>query len=77
MTPSTKLTRALVDVATGRAPADLVIRGGKWVCVQSGEIIPNTDIAIVDGHIAYVGADASHAIGKATQVIDAKSATGS
>ena len=72
MTPSTKLTRALVDVAMGRAPADLVIRGGKWVCVQSGEIIPNTDIAIVDGHIAYVGADASHAIGKATQVIDAK-----
>ena len=72
MTPSTKLTRALVDVATGRAPADLVIRGGKWVCVQSGEIIPNTDIAIVDGHIAYVGADASHAIGKSTQVIDAK-----
>ena len=72
MTPSTKLTRALVDVAMGRTPADLVIRGGKWVCVQSGEIIPNTDIAIVDGHIAYVGADASHAIGKATQVIDAK-----
>ena len=72
MTPSTKLTRALVDVAMGRTPADLVIRGGKWVCVQSGEIIPNTDIAIVDGHIAYVGADASHAIGKSTQVIDAK-----
>ena len=72
MTPSTKLTRALVDVAMGRTPADFVIRGGKWVCVQSGEIIPNTDIAIVDGHIAYVGADASHAIGKATQVIDAK-----
>ncbi|MBP6176735.1 MAG: adenine deaminase [Anaerolineales bacterium] len=72
MTPSTKLTRALVDVAMGRTPADLVIRGGKWVCVQSGEIIPNTDIAIVDGHIAYVGADANHTIGKATQVIDAK-----
>lgn len=71
MTPSTKLTRALVDVAMGRTPADLVIRSGKWVCVQSGEIIPNTDIAIVDGHIAYVGADASHAIGKTTQVIDA------
>jgi len=72
MTPSTKLTRALVDVAMGRTPADLVIRGGKWVCVQSGEVIPNTDIAVVDGHIAYVGADASHAIGKTTQVIDAK-----
>jgi adenine deaminase len=42
------------------------------VSVQSGEIIPNTDIAIVDGHIAFVGADASHAIGKGTKVIEAK-----
>ena len=25
--------------------ADLVIRDGQWVCVQSGEIIPHTDIA--------------------------------
>ena len=71
MPASTKLTRSLVDVAMGRTHADLVIRGGKWVCVQSGEIVPNTDIAIVDGHIAYVGSDASHAIGKKTKVIDA------
>ena len=56
----------------GRKPADLVIRGGKWVCVQSGEIIPHTDIASVDGHIAYVGPDASHAIGKQTKVIKAR-----
>ncbi len=72
MPASTKLTRSLVDVAMGRTHADIVIRGGKWVCVQSGEIVPNTDIAIVDGHIAYVGSDASHAIGKKTKVIDAK-----
>ena len=72
MTSSTKLTRSLVDVAMGRAPADLVIRGGKWVCVQSGEIIPGTDIAVVAGHIAYVGSDASHTIGKKTKVIEAK-----
>ncbi|MBK9207918.1 MAG: adenine deaminase [Anaerolineales bacterium] len=72
MTSSTKLTRSLVDVAMGRAPADLVIRGGKWVSVQSGEIIPNTDIAVVNGHIAFVGSDASHTIGKKTQVIEAK-----
>ncbi len=72
MTPSTKLTRSLVDVAMGRAPADLVIRGGKWVCVQSGEIVPDTDIAIVNGHIAFVGRDASHSIGKKTKVIEAK-----
>ncbi|MBI5946295.1 MAG: adenine deaminase [Chloroflexi bacterium] len=71
MTPSTKLTRSLVDVAMGRAPADLVIRGGKWVSVQTGEIIPKTDIAIVNGHIAFVGSDASHAIGKGTKIIEA------
>jgi adenine deaminase len=71
MSSSTKLTRALVDVAMGRAHADLVIRGGKWVSVQSGEIIPKTDIAIVDGHIAYVGGDASHTIGDKTKVVDA------
>ncbi len=72
MPSSTKLTRALVDVSMGRMPADLVIRGGKWVSVQSGEIIPGTDIAIVDGHIAYVGHDAKHAIGRKTRVINAK-----
>ena len=72
MSSSTKLTQVLVDVAMGRAHADLVIRGGKWVCVQSGEIIPDTDIAIVAGRIAYVGRDASHTIGKKTKVIEAK-----
>jgi adenine deaminase len=72
MPSSTKLTRALVDVAMGRVPADLVIQNGTWVSVQSGELIPGTDIAIKDGHIAYVGEDASHTIGKKTKVIDAK-----
>jgi adenine deaminase len=71
MPSSTKLTRALVDTAMGRLPADLVIRNGQWVSVQSGEIIPKTDIAIKDGHVAYVGSDASHTIGKKTKVIDA------
>src|SRR5689334_23770655 len=72
MPASTKLTHALVDVAMGRLLADLVIRNGKWVSVQTGEIIPGTDIAIKDGHIAYVGEDASHTIGKKTKMIDAK-----
>lgn len=69
--PNIALRRLLVDVAMGRQPADLVIRKGKWVSVQSGEIIPDTDIAIVDGHVAFVGTNAGHAIGPATQVIDA------
>jgi adenine deaminase len=63
--------RDLVDCAMGRVPADTVIRNGKWVCVQTGEIIPNTDIAIRNGRIAYVGEDASHTIGDTTHVIDA------
>ena len=65
------LSRTLVDVAMGRKPADLVIRKGSWVCVQSGEIIPNTDIAIADGHFAYVGDDASHCVGEETRVVEA------
>jgi adenine deaminase len=64
--------RELVDCAMGRVPADLVIRKGKWVCVQTGEIIPDTDIAVKSGRIAYVGEDASHTIGKETQVVDAQ-----
>lgn len=71
MSSSTKLTRTLIDVAMGRAHADLVIRGGKWVSVQSGEIIPGTDVAVVDGHVAYVGSDASHTIGDKTKIVDA------
>ena len=65
-------TRALVDVAMGREKADLVIKNGLWVCVQSGEIIPNTDIAVLGERIAYVGEDASHTIGENTQVVDAE-----
>lgn len=72
MPSSLKLTRSLVDVAMGRVPADLVILNGQWVSVQSAEIIPGSDIAIKDGHIAYVGEDARHTIGKKTRVIDAK-----
>ncbi len=61
----------LVDVATGRAPADLVVRGARWVNVHSGEIIPDTDFAIVEGRFAYCGPDASHAIGPDTTVVEA------
>lgn len=61
----------LIDVAMGRTPADTVIRKGRWVNVHSGEIIPDTDIAIVDGRFAYVGPDAAHAIGPQTTVIEA------
>jgi adenine deaminase len=68
------LSQVLADVAMGRKPAGMVIKNGRWVCVQTGEIIPHTDVAIVKGYIAFVGGDASHAVGKGTQVIDAQGA---
>jgi len=61
----------LVAVAAGREPADLVITGGRWVNVHSGEILPDTDVAIADGRFAYVGPSAAHCIGPDTQVIAA------
>lgn len=43
-----------VDVAAGRAPADLILRGGRIVNVLSHEIV-EADIAISDGWIVGVG----------------------
>ena len=63
--------KKLIDIAMGRKKADLVIKNGQWVNVQSGEIIPGTDIAIGGERIAYVGEDAGHTIGKDTTVIEA------
>lgn len=68
---STKI-RNLVDVAMGRTTADLVFQNGIWVCVQTGEFIPGTDIAVSGDRIAFVGPDASHTIGEETEVIDAR-----
>ncbi|MCV2448005.1 adenine deaminase [Paracoccus sp. DMF] len=61
----------LVEVAAGRAPADLVIRGGQWVNVHTREVIPGIDVAVADGRVAYVGPDAGPAIGPDTQLIEA------
>lgn len=68
----TETAPRLVDVAAGRAHADLVVRAGRWVNVHSGEIIPNTDIAIAEGRFAYCGPDASHCIGPETKIVEAK-----
>jgi adenine deaminase len=66
-----KDSRKLVDVAMGRKPADIIIRDGRWVCVQSGEIIRHIDLAIAGHRIAYVGEDARHCRGPETLVIEA------
>lgn len=60
----------LVAVAAGRATADLVLRGGKLVNVQSREILDGWQVAVVAGRFAYIGPDASHCIGPETRLID-------
>ncbi len=72
--PWSEVAARLIDVATGKTPADLVVRGGRWVNVHSREVIPATDVAIAAGRFAYAGPDASHAIGPDTEVIDADGA---
>jgi adenine deaminase len=66
----TEVSDTLAKVAIGKASAELVIRGGTWVNVQSGELIPSMDVAIAEGRIAYVG-NAEHTIGVDTKIIDA------
>ncbi len=62
----------LIAVASGREPADMVIRGGIWVNVHTRELLPDHDIAIAAGRVAFVGPDASHCTGPTTQIIEAK-----
>ncbi|MEP5009962.1 amidohydrolase family protein, partial [Roseobacter sp.] len=61
----------LVAVAAGRDAADTVIRNGRWVNVHTREVLPEHDIAMAEGRIAYVGPDASHCIGPDTEIIEA------
>lgn len=61
----------LVAVAAGREAADLVIRGGKLVNVQTREILDGWQVAIAAGRFAYVGPDAAHCIGAGTEVAEA------
>ncbi|RVV97675.1 adenine deaminase [Mesobaculum littorinae] len=62
----------LVAVASGREPADLVIRGGRVVNVHSREVLDGWQVAVADGRFAYVGPDAGHCVGDGTQVIEAE-----
>ncbi|WP_298858750.1 adenine deaminase [uncultured Sulfitobacter sp.] len=61
----------LVNVAAGRIPADMIITGGIWVNVHTREALPDHDIAIVEGRIAFVGVNADYCKGPDTQIIEA------
>ena len=59
-------------VAMGDKKADLLLKNCNLLSVYTREIIPKTQIAVIDDRIAYVGPDASHALGPKTTVIDVK-----
>ena len=61
----------VIDVALGNAPADMVIKNGQLINVNTHEIY-KTDIAIADGVIAALGSLGEKTIGADTQVIDAE-----
>jgi adenine deaminase len=60
-----------MKTALGEISADLVVRDAHLVNVNTGEIEPHIDVAVKGGKIALVG-DASHCVGKRTEVIDAR-----
>ena len=64
------MNNELIRVAMGQAPADLIIRGGKLVNVQTAEI-HEADVAISGDRIAAVGTLPETACGPNTKVIDA------
>ena len=74
-TPLWECNDELVRVAQGARPAKLVIRHANLVSVTTHEILPDTDIAVACGRIAYLGIGehtAEHCIGPDTLVVDAR-----
>jgi adenine deaminase len=69
--PWSETAPELVEVAMGRAPADMLVRNGRWVNVHSGEIIAGTDVAIKAGRFAAVGPDLGYTAGPGTTIIEA------
>lgn len=70
-TPLWEASRTLAAVAGGRQSAETVITGAQLVNVCTGEILPDTGVAISCGRIALVG-DVTRCIGPETTVIDAE-----
>jgi adenine deaminase len=61
--------RELINVAMGKTPADVIVKGGRLLNVSTAEIY-EADVAIKGDRIAAVG-DVSYAKGPGTRVIDA------
>ncbi len=61
---------ALMRVALGEAPPDLLLRGGTVVNVYTGECLDRWEVAMAGDRIAAVGPLGSGVVGPATRVLD-------
>ena len=69
--PWHEVATRLVDVAAGRAAAELVIRNGRWVNVLTREVVDGIDIAVCCGRIACIVEEAGYCTGADTRVVEA------
>ena len=61
---------SLNAVAMGEKKATIILKNCRLVNVYTREVIPQTQIAILNDRIAFVGQDASHTIGSKTVIFD-------
>ena len=57
-------------VAMGDKKADIILKNSALVNVYTREINNQTQVAVLEDRIAYVGPDASHTVGPNTTIID-------
>jgi adenine deaminase len=65
----------LIQVASGKLGADLVITHALLFNAYTGEFLENQSISVKSGHIAFVGDNADHTVAHGTLVIDARGRT--
>ena len=66
-----EITQDLAATAMGRQPADLIIRNGRLVNVNTAQIQEGMDVVVRHGWIALVGDASEVMVGEQTQEVDA------
>ena len=74
-TLSAQTMKELIQVASGKSGADLVINHALLLNVYTGEFLKNQSVSIKNGYIVFVGDTADHTIAPDTTVIDAQGKT--
>ena len=70
--PLHQVSRELADVAAGRSPADLVIRGARLLSTYSERILENKEVLVKHGRIAAVLPAGTAQMGEHTSVYEAQ-----